>query len=214
MSTKKILCIALTFFHFHSSIAKRPINLTIAKNKVQKYYETGAYDKDLERVVAHAKKRFKKIPVGKNATIIFDIDETVLFGYPDTKSISFGYIPKLSHKWILEADAPAIAQVKELYDYLVQRGFKIVFMTGRKYNEYDATIKNLKREGFTTFDKLIVRSKEEHHTPAWQYKSARRKQLVQQGYDIVGTIGDQKSDMVGGYTGYRVKLPNYIYMID
>lgn len=192
---------------------QKPINLTIAKQQVQAYYESGEYEKDLEDIIARAIEYFKHVPATNNATVIFDIDDTVLTAYEDEKAISFGYIPKLSHKWILEADAKAIPQTKRLYDYLVSRGFKIVFLTGRKYNEYDATIKNLKLRSFVTFDKLIVRQPHEVKMTAKAHKSARRKQLSQEGYRIVGAIGDQTSDLEGGHSGHMIKLPNYRYMI-
>lgn len=199
---------------FTNSSARPLINLTDAKNKVKQYYECGAYNRDMDRRIKRAIRHFKKVPVRDNAVVIFDIDETALSGYPDFKSISFGYIPKLSHKWILESDAHAIAQTKQLYDYLVDRGFRIIFMTGRKYNEYDATIKNLKEVGYTTFDKLIVRQPDELQLTARAYKTAHRKKLEKEGYNIVGSVGDQESDLKGGHSGYQVKLPNYIYKIE
>ena len=191
-----------------------PVNLTVAKQAVERYYESGCYKKDLSEIVAKTLKHFESVSAENNATVIFDIDDTLLSDYADVKEISFGYIPKLSHKWIMEADAPVIQETKKLYDYLVGKGFKIIFMTGRKFDEYDATIKNLKREGLTTFEKLIVRQKHEVNISAKAYKSGNRKQLTEQGYNIVGCIGDQQSDLDGGYAGYAVKLPNYKYLVE
>jgi acid phosphatase len=190
-----------------------PINLTVAKYRVENYYESGLYQEDLSEIVGCALKHFEKVPVTGNETVIFDVDDTVLSNYADSKSISFGYVPKMSHEWVLQADAPAIIETKNLYDYLVKKGFKIVFITGRKYNEHEPTVKNLKAQGFMTFDKLIVRQKHEIGMTAEKYKSGRRKQLTEEGYKIVGCIGDQESDLRGGYSGHQVKVPNYMYMI-
>jgi acid phosphatase len=206
-----ILLVSLMIFS--GCVSRHPLNLTVAKERVEKYYECGQYDRDLENVVNCAIKHFKKIPARHNATVIFDVDDTVLSDYADEKSISFGYIPKLSHEWILRADAHALPQTKRFYDFLVDRGFKIIFLTGRKHDEYDATIKNLKEQGFVHFDKLIVREASEKNLSAFKYKTARRKQLTQQGYKIVGSIGDQMSDLKGVYSGYKIKLPNYRYFI-
>lgn len=192
---------------------QHPLNLSIAKDRVARYYEEGHYDRDLETIVKQSIKHFKKRSARYNAAVVFDIDETVLSEYVREKSISFGYVPKLSHEWIMRADAPAIPQVKRLYDYLVNRGFKIIFLTGRKYDEYDASIKNLKNQGFATIEKLIVRQKDEAALSAQIYKTAHRKKLVQEGYRIVGTIGDQRSDLVGGHTGHKIKIPNFRYCI-
>ena len=40
-----------------------------------------------------------------------------------------------------------------------------------------------------------------------------RKEITQQGYDIVFSIGDQQSDLVGGYSDKTYKLPNPYYFI-
>lgn len=190
-----------------------PINLTVAKYRVEKYYESGAYQDDLSEIVSRALKHFKKVPVTNNAVVIFDVDDTVLSNYADSKSISFGYVPKMSHEWVLQADAPAIIETKNLYDYLLKKGFKIIFITGRKYDEHEPTVKNLKAQGFAKFDRLVVREKNEVGMTAKKYKSGRRKQLTEDGYKIVGCVGDQASDLSGGFSGYQVKVPNYMYMI-
>lgn len=190
-----------------------PVNLTLAKQHVIQYHESGQYDRDVKRIITRTIKYFEGVEVVPNATVILDIDETLLSSFADQKSISFGYIPKLSHEWISKSDAPVIPETKRLYDYLVKRGFKIIFITGRKKPEYDSTVKNLKKHGIATFEKLILRERHETNITAEEYKSARRKKLTEEGYKIVGCIGDQWSDLSGGYTGYQVKLPNYTYMI-
>ena len=196
-----------------SKQVERPLNLTIAKQRVEQYYESDDYENEMEKIIDRTIKHFKKVSPRNNATIVFDIDDTTLSNYADEKSISFGYIPKLFHEWVIQADAPAIPQTKKLYNYLTQRGFTIIFLTGRKHDEYDATVKNLKNEGFSTFDKLIVRQQHELKMSAKEYKTNRRKQLTQEGYKIVGSVGDQRSDLEGCCTGYQIKLPNYRYMI-
>ena len=209
----KVLSMLLLLCVASSCIREHPVNLTVAKDRVALYHEQGHYNRDMKNIISDTLHHFKHASPRKNATVIFDIDETVLSGYADEKSISFGYIPKLSHEWILSADAPAIKETKRLYNYLVAHGFKIIFITGRKHNEYDATIKNLKHEGFTTFEKLIVRQPKEIQLTARDYKSTHRKKLSQEGYRIIGNIGDQDSDLTGGNSGYAVKLPNYRYLI-
>jgi acid phosphatase len=198
---------------FNATPGKYPPNLGIIKEKVKKYYECGQYHKDLERIIKKALKHFKKVSLTPSSTIVFDIDDTVLQDYTNEKAIAFGYIQELFHTWIVNADAPAIPQVKELYDYLVAQGFKIVFLTGRQEKDYAPTLANLKLRGFTTFAKLIMRNPSEYGITASLYKSERRTQLTRQGFTIIGDIGDQWSDLQGPYTGYKVKLPNYKYVI-
>jgi hypothetical protein len=86
-------------------------------------------------------------------------------------------------------------------------------MTGRKVKEYASTEHNLIDQGFTGFDQLIMRTPAEEKLTAQAYKSQRRKQLTESGVIIAGTVGDQCSDLLGGYAGHTVKLPNYLYRL-
>lgn len=192
---------------------RKPINLTKAKERVEQYCESGKLCDERGKAINRALKHFKKVTVTDTAAVVFDVDDTVLSDYENEKTIAFGYIPKLSHAWILRADAPGIDQTKKLYDYLIDRGFHVIFLTGRHQDEYQATLKNLREEGFTIFDRVIVRSSNEKSLTAQEYKTERRRQLAAEGYSIVGTVGDQWSDLCGAYSGYRVKVPNYRYII-
>lgn len=47
-----------------------------------------------------------------------------------------------------------------------------------------------------------------------EYKSEKRTDLVEQGYRIVGNIGDQWSDLLGENVGLRTfKMPDPMYYI-
>ena len=195
------------------SCSSVPVNLSIAKEEVIKYHESGRYDKDAARAVEEAISEFKDIPAGKKDIVVFDIDETALSNYNYSKEHDFGYVAELWNDWINEAKAPQVIQVKKLYDYLVSRGFGIVFLTGRKDDEYKATFKNLINAGYTKFDTLIVRRPSEYNMTALKYKSMNRTALVKRGYNIVGDVGDQYSDLEGPFHGVQVKIPNYQYII-
>jgi len=41
----------------------------------------------------------------------------------------------------------------------------------------------------------------------------KKTELTNQGYEIVGTVGDQWTDLNGPYSGIQIKLPNYLYEI-
>ena len=187
------------------------LNLTTAKDRVKQYYEGGQYDKELDEIVSDAKQKFGGIEVRSNSVVIFDIDDTALLNYEGSKKMGYGYVKSMVDEWVSSAEVPAIPQVKDLYDYLLQRDVKIIFLTGRFHDEYDYTYQNLMNEGFTTFDTLIVRRPEEQKLPAVEFKSNVRTALTQKGYDIIGNVGDQWTDLDGPYSGIRVKIPNYIY---
>ncbi|MFZ0452158.1 MAG: HAD family acid phosphatase [Ignavibacteriaceae bacterium] len=211
---KKILQCSFVFVIFIiQSCATTPINLTIAKDEVINYHESGRYDEETAKVVEEAIVEFNNINAGSNDAVIFDIDETALSSFDYRKKYDFGYVPEIWDKWVSEAKAPAIKEVKQLYDFLVSKNFRIVFLTGRKDYMYKSTYQNLINQGYTKFDTLIVRNPDEYKTTALGYKSLKRTELVKNGYNIVGDVGDQQSDLEGPYHGIQVKIPNYQYII-
>jgi predicted secreted acid phosphatase len=45
------------------------------------------------------------------------------------------------------------------------------------------------------------------------FKATKRSEIVEQGYTIVLNMGDQLSDLEGGYAERTFKLPNPFYWI-
>ena len=189
-------------------------NLSSVKEEIIYYYESGGYSKETEEVVNNAIEQFKSIKTDNSAAVVFDVDDTALSYYELGKSISFGYVPELWDKWVDNETVPAIPQVKKLYDFLIDRGVSVIFLSGRKDYNYDGTIRNLHSAGYTQFDTLIVRNKKEYEIDAVDFKSSKREKLTAKGYKIAGTVGDQWSDLDGAYHGIQVKIPNYIYYIE
>jgi len=210
---KSFILIFIATFTFVSCSSNQIINLRTAKDIVKDYYESGKYDEELTEVVNDAKKKFDKVEVESNSAVIFDVDETALNNYGLAKMMDFGYVYDLNKKWNEELKATAFKPVKDLYDYLLNKGFKIVFLTGRNSNEYDVTYKNLIKEGYTEFDTLITQSKEDQKLKSQEFKSKIRTELTNKGYQIVGTVGDQWTDLNGPYSGIQIKLPNYLYEV-
>jgi acid phosphatase len=189
------------------------VNLRTSKDIVKDYYESGGYDKELDAVIADAKQKFSKVEIKKNSIVIFDIDETALNNYGLAKLMDFGYVYDLNKKWNEELKVPAIPQVKDLYEYLLSKGAHIIFLTGRNYNEYEVTYKNLIQAGYTKFDTIITQREDERNLKSKEFKSKKRNELTKQGYEIVGTVGDQWTDLNGPYSGIQIKIPNYLYEI-
>lgn len=210
MKTFLVLFFTLTFL---SCSSNQIVNLGTAKDIVKDYYESGKYDEEMNTVIKEAKEKFANIKVSKNSVVIFDVDETALNNFGLAKQMGFGYVYDLNKKWNAELKAPAIEQTKVFYNYLLNKGFKIIFLTARNSNEYDVTYKNLIQEGYTIFDTLITQSKEDQKLKSEEFKSKVRIELTNQGYEIVGTVGDQWTDLNGPYSGIQIKVPNYLYEI-
>ena len=210
---KIILILSLTLF-IACDKNEKPVNLSVARNEVKQYYESGKYDEELTVVIIEAKKKFDKVEFKNNSVVIFDVDETALNNYGLAEQMGFGYVYEMNKQWNAELKAPAIPQVKELYEFLLSKGVKIIFLTGRNFYEYEVTYQNLKQEGYTVFDTLITQIGDETKMKAKDFKSGKRIWLTKQGYDIAGTVGDQWSDLEGFYHGIQVKIPNYLYLIE
>ena len=210
---KTILSVTIISF-FVSCGTEKPLNLTDARSEVKEFYESGRYDEELDEVIKNAMEQFEHVNFKENSVVIFDVDETVLNNYGLAELMGFGYVYEMNKKWNAEMKAPAIPQVKELYEYLLARGAKIIFLTGRNIPEYEVTYKNLKQKGYEVFDTLITQREYEYELTAQEFKSSKRKELTEEGYEIVGTVGDQWSDLNGEYHGIQVKVSNYLYLIE
>ena len=213
---KQFLTITLTVTLFLTSCSdeKNPVNLSVAREEVKQYYKSGKFDEELNVVIKEAKEKFAEVEFKENSVIIFDVDETALDNYGLAEQMGFGYVYEMNKKWNAEMKAPAIPQVKELYDFLLSKGAKIIFLTGRNFPEYEVTYQNLKNAGYSVFDTLITQIGDEKKMKAKDFKSSKRIWLTEQGYEIIGTVGDQWSDLEGLYHGIQVKIPNYLYLIE
>lgn len=212
---KLLITLSLTFsLLLISCTEERPVNLSVSREEVKEYYESGKFDKELDEVIDKAKIEFDKVDIKNNSVVIFDVDETALDNYGLAEQMGFGYVYEMNKKWNAEMKAPAIPQVKELYDFLLSKGAKIIFLIGRNFPEYEVTYQNLKSTGYSVFDTLITQIGNEKKMKAIDFKSSKRIWLTEQGYEIIGTVGDQCSDLEGLYHGIQVKIPNYLYLIE
>lgn len=196
------------------SCSHKLTNLDFIKEEIAAYYESGEFDKEVDKIISDAIKDFESVAIEESTAVVFDIDEAALSNYQVKKETDFGYIPSIWDEWVKEAKAPAIPSVKRLYDFLIQKKMRIIFITGRKDYQYDPTIRNLHSAGYIQFDTLIVRMNDEYHQKAIEFKSGKREALTARGYKIAGTVGDQWSDLKGSFHGIQVKIPNYIYHIE
>ena len=58
---------------------------------------------------------------------------------------------------------------------------------------------------------LYLRPNNDHNTSLVPYKSGTRKKITRAGYRILVNVGDQQSDLTGGYAKRTYKLPNPMY---
>jgi phosphoglycolate phosphatase-like HAD superfamily hydrolase len=126
----------------------------------------------------------------------------------------FVFDQKVFDDWVNPASAQAIPGTLNIYNEAKKLGVTVFFLTGRPEDERDATVRNLKDQGFDSWQELIMREPGQSGSTATVYKSAARREIVKRGYRIVLNVGDQWSDLQGKPEAeYSVKYPNPYYFI-
>ncbi len=203
-----------------SKLYAEPANLAQLKTEIRTYHDSGAYQKDLARVtipathyiIERAESNAKK-PHPRKLAIVLDIDETTLSNYHSIVSRDFADNKKLVHKHLLDADDPAIKPMRSLYQTALKQHVAVFFVTGRGADLKQATIKNLKRSGYPTWSGIYFRPIQYKKSSIAVFKTRTRKIITRQGYTIIASIGDQNSDLTGGYAEKTFKLPNPYYFV-
>lgn len=148
------------------------------------------------------------------AMVVFDIDETLLdnYSYWSAQDPAFTLNYTTWATYVDECRASVITQVRKVYRQAQDMGVQIALITSRTDSQRQATRRCLKERGITGWDALITKPDASTLT-ASVYKAQARKQLEKQGYTILASVGDQLSDMAGGYLTGGIWLPNPIYYV-
>lgn len=196
-------------------IEEEPLNIGILKKEVIAYMKSGNYLKDVEEVARQAQHYLEKqLPLPKNSAVVFDVDDTLISNWYFNYTNDFGYNRKRAAVWEESAQAPALKPLLNLYLFCKNHEIKIIFITGRRAFLKKATQQNLKKVGYTSWDALIFRPDSYTIASRIPFKTFVRR-LLQERYDlnILVNIGDQYSDLLGGYSQATFKLPNPMYFI-
>lgn len=209
-------------------------NIDIVKQQVIHYHNSGAYICDVATVAHQAQSYLrqriqenKALQHPKKLAMVLDIDETSLSNYEDLKQLGFGGTAKMQDEAEGRADDPAIQPTLALYKYAIKHNVTVFFITGRTEQYRRSTLKNLGAVGYAVKGSvnncensavskqclLYLRDGKYSHDSAIPYKTAMRKKITRAGYDIVANVGDQYSDLAGGYCERTFKYPDYLYYI-
>ena len=196
--------------------ALEPANLYLHKQELKAYVESGGYVKDVAAVALQANKYLVKriargAKPGQKLAVVFDIDETILSNLSHILANDFGYVPKTWDSWVAEGRAPAILPVQVVYETAVRAKVDVFFITGRRVSDRPGTEKNLREVGYETWTKIFYKPNDFAETTR-AFKIDMRRKLMADGYVIIANIGDQDSDLVGGYAERWFKLPNPFYI--
>lgn len=203
----------------------QPLNLGELKLQLSDYKCSGQYDREVADTLAAAQSYVEKRAGQVNhPAIVLDIDETSLSNWPEIAANDYGYIPSGACNlagpcgetaWELGAQAPAIAPTLRLFNEAKARDVKIFFVTGRRETPAlrEATERNLRAAGYDGWEALRMRPvSNEQFANVQAFKTAMRADIGKTA-TIIANIGDQRSDLDGGFAERTWKVPNPFYFI-
>ena len=205
---------------FGTTESQAPPNLILAKQELIKYHDSGEYNQQIAKQIRKGM-YYLRFRINQNAqlrkprklAIVFDIDETTLSNYQHMLENNFGGNKQAIMKDIAKGDDPAIHASRAMYDYAKRHDVAIFFVTGRSEKLRDITVANLHKVGYDGWKHLYMKPASYAQQSIVPFKTKMRKKIVGQGYDIVLDVGDQESDLKGGYADMTVKLPNPFYFV-
>lgn len=195
--------------------ATTPTGKTAAQ--IRTYYSSGLWNRAVKQQANKAKAYVIKRTHGRHAAkkpaLVLDIDETSLNNYPClNQKGGIPYNGAIYAGCVVAYDAPAVNPVRSLFRLAKLHGVKVFFITGRPEAIRAGTLANLKASGYKGNYELILQPPGYTDPSMIPYKSGARKQIERRGFTIIANVGDQRSDLNGGYSERTYKLPNPIYL--
>ena len=160
---------------------------------------------------------------GKPA-IVFDIDDTTLNTFSYEIYSSYVFNGTTNGNFVNAGSAsvfPAVPGMLNLEAKAEAKGYTVFFLTGRPESQRAPTEANLTDAGFDFADANVFLK---DNASPWlascaptctrvQYKSLTRQHIESLGFDIVANLGDQFSDLDGGFSDRTFKIPNPMYFL-
>ncbi len=198
-------------------------SLVETKWQVDAYVDSGRYEAEVAAAVDPARAFLEsRVARGGKLAIVLDVDETALSNLPSLRANDWGFIvsgpcdlprgPCGLLAWIGMARAEPIRPVLALARLARERGVAVFFLTGRPERLRGPTERNLQAAGYE-WTGVLLKPDALSARSAVEFKALERKKLVDQGYTIIVNVGDQMSDLEGGFAERTYKLPNPFYFV-
>ncbi|MFZ6992350.1 HAD family acid phosphatase [Curtobacterium sp. RRHDQ66] len=193
------------------------------------------YIREMRSIVARQTAQLRQIHdravrKGEKPAIVLDADDTTLWTYDmEVADMHFVFDPTEQDVWVQDQRFAAVPSMVGLVNTASAMGFTVFGLTGRNDDQKAATVANLTKVGyqgfssddfFTKWTGVGASQQPSYITCATascttvEYKAQTRKHIEQDlGYDIALNIGDQWSDLQGGYADRNLKLPNPTYYL-
>jgi len=135
---------------------------------------------------------------GAKLAIVLDIDNTSLETHFEGAGTSTPATP------------PVLALAQDAH----AKGVGVFFISARSDLFNSVTKSNLTKVGYTV-DGLSARTVAQLVSESVaDFKTSQRKALEAEGYDIIANIGNNTTDLTGGYADTTYKLPDYDGLLD
>jgi predicted secreted acid phosphatase len=207
------------------TVPSQPINVGDAMAAALVYHDSGAYQKGLEAVAAQAESWLRtRAREVKRPALVLDIDETALSNWEVLQRDNFGRpiqgpcdvaidAPCGWAAWDQLGRDPAIAPTLQVFRLARALNVTVFFITGRPEAQRDASERNLAAVGYRGYAKLYMAPNGADFASAVDFKSPIRAEIERGGYTIIENMGDQPSDLLGGYAEKDFLLPNPFYRV-
>lgn len=183
-----------------------------APEAIVAYHDSGEWAQDTTRVVRGARRYIRRHldDSSRRAAIVLDIDDTSLSNYECLKAVGFDR-PSADCG---DQTLPAIPQTRSLFRWAREKGVAVFFVTGRREVARQQTAANLRAAGYRGGWTLKMRPDDQPRRWRDGWKARVRRAIVQRrDFRILANLGDQWSDLDGGWSARRFKLPNPMYVI-
>ncbi len=183
---------------------------------IVKYRDSGEWTRTITKQYDRARKYVKAWlkenpkPRKRKPAVVLDIDDTALSWYFCAKELDppfGGGLPGCAVSSLLRA----IPQARSFYNYVRARGVTVFFITGRPESLRPQTVESLKDARYTGKLRVYLKPPSYKRDSVIPYKAGARKKITGRGYRILVNVGDQQSDLKGGYSKKTYKLPNPMY---
>jgi len=204
--------------------SSEPANVGLNKLAAVKYHDSGAYMADFTRAAAPANNWLKqRAPQVSRPALVLDIDDTALTNWPVIVANDFGRFatgPCLLPEgpcgwaaWDLSGQDAALDPTLDVFRTARSLGVTVFFISGRPESQRFATEHNLKAVGYEGYAHAYFTPDGARYATLVEFKAPTRQQIAAMGYTIIANMGDQLSDLDGGFSERTYKLPNPFYYI-
>ena len=201
-----------------------PANVGTAKRTAAAYHASGAYMHAFAFAAAPASDWLRqRAPQVRLPAMVFDVDDTALTNWPVIVANDFGRFapgpclipdgPCGWHAWDLLGRDAALEPTLDVFRTARSLGVAVFFISGRPESERAATKRNLRVAGYAGYERAFFTPNGAHYAALADFKAPVRAKIASMGYTIIANMGDQYSDLEGGYAEKTFKLPNPFYYI-